>query len=96
MVLSGTTAKTCTDVQRVLQESLSLDDFAHHEVTGAVEACPAGHAPLRVTRDETTHTPVVEMPARHVCVVPAAKALPQATDSRRTRGEKVPGFVPIG
>jgi len=38
--------------------ALTLDDFAHHEVTGAVEACPAGHAPQQVTRDESTQTGV--------------------------------------
>ena len=40
---------------------LTLDDFAHNEVTGSVDACPASHSPLRVTCDEATQTTVVEM-----------------------------------
>lgn len=46
---------------------LTLDDFAHNEVTGSVDACPASHSPLRVTRDEATQTTVVEMSAS-MCV----------------------------
>lgn len=42
-------------------QELTLGDFAQHEVTGAVEACPASHSPLLVTRDAETHTTVVEM-----------------------------------
>jgi len=37
-------------------DALTLDHFAHHEVTGSVEACPAGHTPLRVARAEPTQT----------------------------------------
>ena len=47
----------------VRAEDLTLDDFAHNEVTGSVDACPAGHAPRHVMRDEATLTTVVEMPA---------------------------------
>lgn len=42
---------------------LTLDDFAHNEVTGSVDACPAGHSPSRVARDEAMQITVVEMPA---------------------------------
>ena len=55
---------------------LTLDDFAHHEVTGSVEACPAGHAPRHVTRDEATHTTVVEMPASRCASCPLLKLCP--------------------
>jgi Transposase DDE domain len=57
-------------------QALTLDDFAHHEETGAVEACPASHAPLRVTRDEATHTTVVEMPATACASCPLLKLCP--------------------
>jgi hypothetical protein len=55
---------------------LTLDDFAHHEGTGAVEACPAGHSPLRVTRDEATQTTVVEMPEAVCASCPLRKLCP--------------------
>ena len=65
-------------------EALTLDDFAHNEVTGSVEACPAGHAPLSVTRDETTRrrddettqTTVVELPAAACAGCPLWKLCP--------------------
>ena len=57
-------------------QALTLDDFAHHEETGAVEACPASHAPLLVTRDETTHTTVVEMSATACASCPLLKLCP--------------------
>ena len=65
-------------------EGLTLDDFAHHEVTGSVEACPAGHAPRHVTRDEVTHTTVVEMPATTCASCPLRKLCPihQTSDGR--------------
>lgn len=44
-------------------EALSIDDFAVDERTGAVTACPAGHAPLLVDRDAQNGTTHVEMPA---------------------------------
>jgi hypothetical protein len=47
----------------VAPQALTLDDFAHHEGTGSVEGCPAGHAPQSVTREETTQTTTVEMSA---------------------------------
>ena len=65
-------------------QALTLDDFAHHEETGAVEACPASHAPLRVTRDEATHTTVVEMSATACASGPLLKLCPihQTKDGR--------------
>jgi hypothetical protein len=48
-------------------EALSIDDFAVDERTGAVAACPAGHAPLWVDRDAQSGTTRLEMPAP-VCV----------------------------
>ena len=61
-------------------QTLTLDDFAHHEETGAVEACPASHAPLRVTHDvatrTTTHTTVVEMSATTCAACPLLKLCP--------------------
>jgi hypothetical protein len=43
--------------------ALTIDDFAVDERTGHVDACPAGHTPLSVERDETLGTTRVEMPA---------------------------------
>ncbi|MGO9922823.1 MAG: transposase [Isosphaeraceae bacterium] len=43
-------------------EALTLDDFAVDERTGEVEACPQGHAPLSVERDQETGTTRIEMP----------------------------------
>jgi hypothetical protein len=65
-------------------EELTLDDFAHHEVTGSVEACPASHSPLRVTRDEATQTTVVEMSAAMCASCPLLKLCPihQMPDGR--------------
>ena len=57
-------------------QALTLDDFAHHEVTGTVEACPASHAPLLVTRDAETHTTVVEMSAALCGSCPLLKLCP--------------------
>jgi len=69
---------------QVSAEELTLDDFAHHEVTGSVEACPASHSPLRVTRDETTQTTVVEMSAAVCESCPLLKLCPihQTPDGR--------------
>ena len=63
---------------------LTLDDFAHHEVSGSVDACPAGHSPLRVARDETTQTIVVEMSAAVCNSCPLRKLCPirQTSDGR--------------
>ena len=46
--------------------ALTLDDFAVDERTGHVEACPEGHAPLVVERDEEAGTTRIEM-AAEVC-----------------------------
>jgi Transposase DDE domain len=68
-------------------DELTLDDFAHHEETGAVDACPQSHAPLSVTRDEVvTTTPsgdvikttvtTVTMSAEHCGSCPLSKQCP--------------------
>ena len=46
--------------------ALTLDDFAVDERTGRVEACPQGHTPLVVERDEEAGTTRIEM-APEVC-----------------------------
>jgi hypothetical protein len=46
--------------------ALTLDDFAVDERTGRVEACPQGHTPLVVERDEQAGTTRIEM-APEVC-----------------------------
>lgn len=69
-------APTCGRAPQTSADEMTLDDFAHHEETGAVEACPQSHAPLSVTREEvvsttasgdviTTTTTRVEMSAEH-------------------------------
>ena len=57
-------------------EELTLDDFAHNEVTGSVDACPASHIPLSVTRDEATQTTAVEMSATTCASCPLLKWCP--------------------
>ena len=47
--------------------ALTLDDFAVDERTGQVEACPRGHTPLVVERDEAAGTVHLEM-AASACV----------------------------
>jgi hypothetical protein len=68
----------------VRAEDPTLDDFAHNEVTGSVDACPAGHAPRHVTRDEATHTTIVEMPAATCASCPLRNDCPihQTSDGR--------------
>ena len=56
--------------------ALTLDDFAHHEETGDVTACPAGHTPLAVIRDETTQTTRVVMSPVHCESCPLLAACP--------------------
>lgn len=65
-------------------EELTLDDFAHHEVTGLVDACPASHSPLLVTRDEATQTTTLEMSASTCAACPLLKLCPiqQTSDGR--------------
>jgi hypothetical protein len=46
--------------------ALTLDDFAVDERTGQVEACPCGHTPLVVRRDQGAGTTRIEM-APEVC-----------------------------
>jgi hypothetical protein len=46
--------------------ALTLDDFAVDERTGRVEACPQGHTPLVVERNEAAGTTRIEM-APEVC-----------------------------
>ncbi len=55
---------------------LTIDDFAHNELTGSVDACPAGHCPLQVTRDEQTQTTTVEMHAATCRSCPLVKLCP--------------------
>jgi hypothetical protein len=42
--------------------ALTLDDFAVDERTGEVEACPQGHTPLVIERDQEAGTTRIEMP----------------------------------
>ncbi|HJZ91554.1 MAG TPA: transposase [Gemmataceae bacterium] len=46
--------------------ALTVDDFAVDERTGQVEACPSGHAPLVVERDQAAGTTRIEM-AAEIC-----------------------------
>lgn len=40
---------------------LTIDDFAHHERTGKVEACPTGRVPLQTVHDARSDTTTVHM-----------------------------------
>ena len=80
-------APTCGRAPQASADEMTLDDFAHHEETGAVEACPQSHEPLRVTREEvvsttasgdviTTTMTTVEMSAEHCEGCPLLKLCP--------------------
>lgn len=49
-------APTCGRAPVVRSDELTIDDFAHNEVTGCVDACPQSHEPLSVTREAVTST----------------------------------------
>jgi hypothetical protein len=57
-------------------EALSIDDFAHDERTGTIDACPAGHRPLSCVHDAATATTRVEMPASACATCPLRKQCP--------------------
>jgi hypothetical protein len=57
-------------------EALSVDDFAWDERTGAIGACPAGHAPMSCSRDAATATTRIEMPASACFECPFRKQCP--------------------
>ena len=59
--------------------ALTLDDFAVDERTGRVEACPQGHMPLVVERDEEAGTTRIEMAPE------ACEDARSATPARSTR-----------
>ena len=80
-------APICGRAPEVSADALTLDDFAHHEETGAVEACPRSHQPLRVTREDvvtktssgdviTTTVTTVTMSAEHCGSCPLLKLCP--------------------
>src|SRR3954452_10337277 len=57
-------------------ETLTADDFAVDERTGAVDACPAGHPPTSSSRDAETTRTRVEMPASACAECPFRKQCP--------------------
>jgi hypothetical protein len=67
-------------------EALTLDDFAVDERTGEVEACPQGHVPLVVERDEEAGTTRIEMPPEVCGGCPFRNACPinKTRDGRYT------------
>ncbi len=80
-------APICGRTPQASDDNLTLDDFAHHEQTGAVEACPQSHEPLRVTREDvvsktssgdviTTTVTTVTMSAEHCGNCPLLKLCP--------------------
>lgn len=58
------------------RNALTLDDFAVDERTGQVEACPQGHTPLVVVRDESAGTTHLEMDASHCAGCPFRTSCP--------------------
>lgn len=68
------------------RDALTVDDFALDERTGQVEACPAGHTPLVVVRDEEAGTTHVEMDASACAGCPFQTACPinRTKDGRYT------------
>jgi hypothetical protein len=67
-------------------EALTLDDFAVDERTGEVEACPQGHVPLVVERDQEAGTTRIEMPPEVCGGCPFRNACPinKTRDGRYT------------
>jgi hypothetical protein len=57
-------------------EALTIDDFALDERTGVIDACPAGHRPVSVTREEESGATKVEMPAGTCSECPFRKQCP--------------------
>jgi hypothetical protein len=68
--------------------TLTVDDFAWDERTGAVDACPAGHRPTSSSRDAETTGTRVEMPASTCSGCPFRKRCPieETRDGRFTMG----------
>jgi Transposase DDE domain len=66
--------------------ALTVDDFAVDERTGQVEACPSGHAPLVVERDQAAGTTRIEMAAEACggCPFRAACPIHSTRDGRYT------------
>ena len=64
--------------------ALTLDDFAVDERTGRVEACPQGHTPLVVERDEEAGTTRIEMAAEACGGMPVPQRLPDPQDAGRS------------
>src|SRR5262249_61840544 len=56
--------------------ALAVDDFAVEERTGEVEACPSGHVPLVVQRDQAAGTTRIEMAAEACAGCPFRAACP--------------------
>lgn len=56
--------------------ALTIDDFAVDERTGHVDACPRGHVPLVVERDQEAGTTRIEMPAAACQECPFRTACP--------------------
>jgi len=54
--VAGPTTEAETDPAK-----LTIDDFAHDERTGKVEACPTGRVPLQTVHDEASDTTRVDM-----------------------------------
>jgi Transposase DDE domain len=66
--------------------ALTIDDFAIDERTGHVDACPAGHVPLVVERDQEAATTRIEMPPEACGGCPFRNACPinKTRDGRYT------------
>ena len=66
--------------------ALTIDDFAIDERTGHVDACPAGHVPLVVERDQEAGTTRIEMPPEVCGGCPFRNACPinKTRDGRYT------------
>ena len=62
--------------------ALTLDDFAVDERTGRVEACPQGHTPLVVERNEEAGTTRIEMAAAGVRRMSVPHVCPINQDAR--------------
>jgi hypothetical protein len=75
-----------TTVAETDPERLTIDDFAHDERTGKVEACPRGRIPLQTVHDAGTDTTTVHMASADCEGCPHRSQCPVEPDSGGSDG----------
>jgi hypothetical protein len=67
-------------------EQLTVDDFAHDERTGKIQACPTGRIPLQTVYDADSDTTTVHMAAADCGSCPHRSQCPVEPESGGSRG----------